>query len=163
MGRIYDVVSIDSGGVSGGGIEEAPIDGTPYMRQDEGWVSPTASDGGTDGLDNAWTDIDTIMGSGGWGNTSFKCARKNGVVTLMSDGVFASAINTAVFAILPAWAHPEIQISAPAIAASVGISTTVSISVNGNVNIPYIGSVPNNTEIIFTVSYIGAPPPATII
>jgi hypothetical protein len=39
-------------GGSGGGISEAPIDGTPYARQDAGWVASAAAvppllDGGT--------------------------------------------------------------------------------------------------------------------
>lgn len=31
---------VNFGGGGGGDVEEAPIDGTPYQRQDAGWVSP---------------------------------------------------------------------------------------------------------------------------
>lgn len=36
-------------GGSGGGIEEAPQDGTPYVRQDAGWVPAPVGDGGSGG------------------------------------------------------------------------------------------------------------------
>jgi hypothetical protein len=40
---------------SSGGITEAPIDGTPYSRQDAGWVSATGTSGG--GGDVLWSII----------------------------------------------------------------------------------------------------------
>ena len=35
------------GGGGGGGIGEAPINGKPYVRQDESWVEFSVIDGGT--------------------------------------------------------------------------------------------------------------------
>lgn len=42
-----DIVQVESGSLGGGGagIEEAPIDGTPYVRQDASWVSESGGSG----------------------------------------------------------------------------------------------------------------------
>ena len=44
--------SIGIGGGSGGGIEEAPIDGNKYARKDAGWVQITSSSGSTTSVFN---------------------------------------------------------------------------------------------------------------
>lgn len=57
-------------GATGAGIEEAPEDGTPYVRQDAGWVSAGAGgleDAPVDGQiyvrrDGAWLALDVVTG-----------------------------------------------------------------------------------------------------
>jgi hypothetical protein len=70
---VYELEEKVGSGGSGGGIPEAPIDGTPYCRQDASWVSSPAGSGGgiidapTDGTgygrqNAAWTPV--LMKSG---------------------------------------------------------------------------------------------------
>ena len=44
------IKEISGTGGGGGGIEEAPEDGTPYARQDAGWVSVPAGSGAVDSV-----------------------------------------------------------------------------------------------------------------
>ncbi|TDN54622.1 hypothetical protein EC843_101668 [Buttiauxella sp. JUb87] len=94
--------SVGSPPTSGGGIEEAPMDGTPYVRQDGEWV-PAG-----DGLDNRLTTFTLLNG---WYIYSMAVTRKNGVVTLICDGVNNSTPNTLPILILPDWARPKTKIS----------------------------------------------------
>ena len=56
-------VTISATGGSGGGIEEAPADGTPYARQDETWVPvPTGGGGGGSGAGIYLTETQTASG-----------------------------------------------------------------------------------------------------
>lgn len=72
-----NVTITNTGGGSGGGIEEAPQDGTPYVRQDADWISAPSGGGGGSGvssiiagsgisIDQATGDV-TITSTGGIG------------------------------------------------------------------------------------------------
>lgn len=81
---------------AGGGVEEAPIDGTPYVRQDGSWVSPI--DLGYNTIGNFF-DITTqvgildtpktvLFGAGGSAGDHITVA-SNGEITVVNSGYYA--------------------------------------------------------------------------
>lgn len=82
---------------AGGGVEEAPADGTPYVRQDTGWVSPV--DLGYNTIGNFFDTttqvgvLDTpktvLFGAGGNTSGGEISVGADGVITVATSGYYA--------------------------------------------------------------------------